>query len=110
MSFPSRYNLLYKPNTVRVEQNTAHESQIPTIQGSKGMTYAIKSVTPEAAGFTIDETTGKISIAENSLSTIEIANAYKIDVTGELTNTVQCRFRRGLHCNSCRLYIDPIDP
>ena len=57
---------MYTPNTVRVEQNTAHESQLPTIQGSEGMTYAIKSVTPEAIDFTIDETTGKISLAENS--------------------------------------------
>lgn len=71
--------LLYKPNAVRVEQNTAHESQLPTIQGSEGMTYAIKSVTPEAIGFTIDETTGKISLAENS--PLEINQVYKIDVT-----------------------------
>lgn len=73
-------NLLYTPNEVRVERMTAHESELPTIQGSlEGRTYAIKSITPEISGFTIDATTGKITIAENVLTTI--GNIYKIDVT-----------------------------
>lgn len=73
-------NLLYTPNEVRVERMTAHESELPTIQGSlEGRTYAIKSITPEISGFTIDATTGKITIAENVLATI--GNIYKIDVT-----------------------------
>lgn len=59
---------------------TAHESELPTIQGSlEGRTYAIKSITPEISGFTIDATTGKITIAENVLTTI--GNIYKVDVT-----------------------------
>lgn len=99
-------NLLYKPNTVRVEQNTAHESQIPTIQGSKGMTYAIKSVTPEVAGFTIDETTGKISLAENS--TLEIGNVYKIDVT--VTNEYGSADFAEAYTVTIVDYIEPIDP
>lgn len=73
-------NLLYTPNEVRVERMTAHESELPTIQGSlEGRTYAIKSITPEISGFTIDATTGKITIAENVLATI--GNIYKVDVT-----------------------------
>lgn len=72
-------NLLYTPNEVRVERMTAHESELPTIQGSlEGRTYAIKSITPEISGFTIDATTGKITIAENVLATI--GNIYKVDV------------------------------
>lgn len=73
------YNLQYKPNQVKIEANTAHESQLPTIQGSEGITYAIKKITPEITGITIDEKTGKIIIAENNLSTV--GNVYKIDVT-----------------------------
>ena len=44
------YNLQYKPKEVKVEKNTAHESQLPTIQGSEGMNYSIKSISPEATG------------------------------------------------------------
>lgn len=73
------YNLLYKPDKVKIEANTAHESQLPAIQGSEGIIYAIKSITPKVAGITIDEKTGKISIAENSLS--PVGATYKIDVT-----------------------------
>ena len=91
---------------MRVEQNTAHESQIPTIQGSKGMTYAIKSVTPEVAGFTIDETTGKISLAENS--TLEIGNVYKIDVT--VTNEYGSADFAEAYTVTIVDYIEPIDP
>lgn len=99
-------NLLYTPNTVRVEQNTAHESQLPTIQGSEGMTYAIKSVTPEAIGFTIDETTGKISLAENS--PLEINQVYKIDVT--VTNEYGSTDFVEVYTVTIVDYIEPIQP
>lgn len=98
-------NLLYTPNTVRVEQNTAHESQLPTIQGSEGMTYAIKSVTPEAIDFTIDETTGKISLAENS--PLEINQVYKIDVT--VTNEYGSTDFVEAYTVTIVDYIEPID-
>ena len=53
---------------------------MPTIQGSsEGRTYTIKSITPEISGFTIDAATGKISIAENTLT--QIGNVYEVDVT-----------------------------
>lgn len=55
------YNLQYKPKEVKVEKNTAHESQLPTIQGSEGMNYSIKSISPEATGFTIDEKPVKLA-------------------------------------------------
>lgn len=77
------YNLQYKPKEVKVEKNTAHESQLPTIQGSEGMNYSIKSISPEATGFTIDEKTGKISIAENSLSTIGAIYNINVMVSNE---------------------------
>nr|WP_241217537.1 surface glycan-binding family protein [Bacteroides gallinarum] len=99
-------NLLYKPNTVRVEQNTAHESQLPTIQGSEGMTYAIKSITPEATGFTIDEKTGKISLAENS--PLNIDNVYKIDVT--VTNEYGSTDFAEAYTVTIVDFIEPIQP
>lgn len=99
-------NLLYTPNSVRVEQNTAHESQLPTIQGSEGMTYAIKSITPEATGFTIDETTGKISLAENS--PLNIDNVYKIDVT--VTNEYGSTDFAKAYTVTIVDFIEPIQP
>lgn len=99
-------NLLYKPNAVRVEQNTAHESQLPTIQGSEGMTYAIKSITPEATGFTIDEKTGKISLAENS--PLNINNVYKIDVT--VTNEYGSTDFAEVYTVTIVDFIEPIQP
>lgn len=99
-------NLLYTPNTVQVEQNTAHESQLPTIQGSEGMTYAIKSVTPKAIGFTIDETNGKISLAENNQ--LEVGKVYKIDVT--VTNEYGSGDFPEAYTVTITDYIEPIQP
>ena len=47
------------------------------------MNYSIKSISPEATGFTIDEKTGKISIAENSLSTIGAIYNINVMVSNE---------------------------
>ena len=99
-------NLLYTPNSVRVEQSAAHESQIPTIQGSAGMIYSIKSVTPEVTGFTIDETTGKISLAENS--SLAIGNIYKIDVT--VANEYGTTDFAEAYTVTIVDFINPIDP
>lgn len=100
------YNLQYKPKEVKVEQNTAHESQLPTIQGSEGMVYSIKSISPEATGFTIDEKNGKISIAENSLSTI--GAIYNIDVM--VSNEYGSAEFPGAYTVTVVDFINPIDP
>lgn len=100
------YNLQYKPKEVKVEKNAAHESQLPTIQGSEGMSYSIKSVSPEASGFTIDEKTGKISIAENSLSTI--GAIYNVDVT--VSNEYGSEEFPEVYKVTVVDFINPIDP
>lgn len=100
------YNLQYKPNKVNIEANTAHESQIPTIQGSTGITYAIKSIIPEVAGITIDAQTGKISVAENSLPTV--GSVYKVDVTA--TNEYGSTDFAEAYEITVIDFINPIDP
>lgn len=72
-------NLLYTPNEARVENGQAHESQEPTINGSEGITYAIKAVSPEAQGFSINAETGVISLAESA--PLQVGDVYTIDVT-----------------------------
>lgn len=73
-------NLLFTPNSVKIEFAASHESQTPSIQGSKEeMHYAIKAVTPSTDQFKIDETTGKISIAAGN--TLEVNTTYVVEVT-----------------------------
>ena len=99
--------LQYAPNEVRVEKNIAHESQLPTIQGSsEGRTYTIKSITPEISGFTIDAATGKISIAENALT--QIGNVYEVDVT--VTNEYGTSDFPKAYIVTVVDFINPIDP
>ena len=99
--------LQYAPNEVRVEKNIAHESQLPTIQGSsEGRTYTIKSITPEISGFTIDAVTGKISIAENTLT--QIGNVYEVDVT--VTNKYGTSDFPKAYIVTVVDFINPIDP
>lgn len=99
--------LQYAPNEVRVEKNIAHESQLPTIQGSsEGRTYTIKSITPEISGFTIDAATGKISIAENTLT--QIGNVYEVDVT--VTNEYGTSDFSKAYIVTVVDFINPIDP
>ena len=99
--------LQYAPNEVRVEKNIAHESQLPTIQGSsEGRTYTIKSITPEISGFTIDAATGKISIAENTLT--QIGNVYEVDVT--VTNKYGTSDFPKAYIVTVVDFINPIDP
>lgn len=74
-------NLSYTPNIVSVEQNTEHTSKEMHIQGSKEeIAFKIKSVTPNTNAFTIDPTTGQISLKANN--GLEISDTpYIIDVT-----------------------------
>lgn len=100
------YNLQYKPKEVKVEKDAAYESQLPIIQGSEGMVYSIKSVSPEVTGFTIDEKTGKISIAENSLSTIGTVYNVDVMVSNEYGST---EFPKAYTVTVVN-FINPIDP
>ncbi len=100
------YNLQYKPKEVKVEKDAAYESQLPIIQGSEGMVYSIKSVSPEVTGFTIDEKTGKISIAENSLPTIGTVYNVDVMVSNEYGST---EFPKAYTVTVVN-FINPIDP
>lgn len=76
----SPLTLLYSPNSVKVEENVAYTSNVPTLKGSTdGLTYAIKSITPSTDAITIDPTTGVLSMKENS--GLPIGNAYNVTVT-----------------------------
>lgn len=80
---------------------------MPTIQGSsEGRTYTIKSITPEISGFTIDAATGKISIAENTLT--QIGNVYEVDVT--VTNEYGTSDFPKAYIVTVVDFINPIDP
>lgn len=74
-------NLSYSPKTVEVDKGFAHESELPTIQGSmEDLKYSITAVTPVTNAFTIDETTGKIRLSENN--NLEISETpFVIDIT-----------------------------
>lgn len=74
-------NLSYSPIYAEVDEGYAHESAIPSIQGSKEeLKYAIKSVNPATTVFTIDQATGKISLAENN-GLEKSETPYVIDIT-----------------------------
>lgn len=73
-------SLLYTPNSVRAEKNTAYVSTAPALKGSlEELVYSIKSVTPENAPVTIDPTTGTLSLSENN--DLEIGTECKVNVS-----------------------------
>lgn len=75
------YELVYVPNEIRVEENKEHASQQPTIKGSEGISYAIKSVVPTSDAFKIDKNTGVISLGENNR--LPVGGVYKVSVCAE---------------------------
>lgn len=71
--------LLYNPNAGRMEYNTAYTTLAPTMKGSmEEVVYSIKGVTPECDKFSIDPSTGVISIAADN--NLEVDSHYVIDV------------------------------
>lgn len=101
-------NLLYTPNSVQVEKGAMHESEIPSILGSKDdIKYAIKSITPATQEFTINETTGQIRLAEgNSLKISDIP--YIIDIT--VSNQYGSSDFKEAYTTQIVPFITPIDP
>lgn len=76
----SPLTLTYKPASVRVEKDQAYVSEAPTLKGSpEGLSYKIKSISPETSTISIDEQTGIITLAANN--GLEIDNNYNISVT-----------------------------
>lgn len=71
--------LLYAPNSVKVEKDEAYVSSVPTLKGSDGATYKIKSITPEVSAITIDEKTGVLSL--NANNGLDIESSFNISVT-----------------------------
>ncbi|MBV4308196.1 DUF4958 family protein [Bacteroides thetaiotaomicron] len=76
----SPLTLTYKPASVRVEKDQAYVSGAPILKGSpEGLTYKIKSISPETSTISIDEQTGIITLAANN--GLEIDNSYNVSVT-----------------------------
>lgn len=76
----SPLTLTYNPSSVKVEKDEAFTSSVPTLKGSTdGLTYKIKSISPETSAITIDEQTGVITLAGNN--GLEIDNSYSVVVT-----------------------------
>lgn len=76
----SPLTLTYKPASVRVEKDQAYVSGAPTLKGSpEGLSYKIKSISPETSTISIDEQTGIITLAANN--GLEIDNSYNVSVT-----------------------------
>lgn len=72
--------LTYKPASVRVEKDQEYVSSVPTLKGSpEGLSYKIKSISPETSTISIDEQTGVITLTANN--GLEIGDIYNIDVT-----------------------------
>lgn len=76
----SPLTLTYNPSSVKVEKDEAFTSSVPILKGSTdGLTYKIKSISPETSAITIDEQTGVITLAGNN--GLEIDNSYSVVVT-----------------------------
>lgn len=90
------------------ETSVENKSVIPTIGGSKeGLKFAIKSVTPTSTAFTIDETTGQISIPEGN--TLEINETpYVFNITA--SNIYGSKDFEAVYSVKIVAYIEPIKP
>ena len=72
--------LLYAPNSVKVEKDQAYASNLPILKGSiEGVTYKIKSISPETSAISINEQDGTISL--NANNGLEIGSNYNVSVT-----------------------------
>lgn len=90
------------------ETGTENKSVIPTIAGAKEeLKFAIKSVTPETTAFTINETTGQISVPEgNSLEISETPYVFTITAS----NAYGSNDFEGIYSVKVVAFIEPIDP
>lgn len=90
------------------ETGTENKSVIPTIAGAKEeLKFAIKSVTPETTAFTINETTGQISVPEgNSLEISETPYVFTITAS----NAYGSNDFEGIYSVKVVAFIEPIQP
>ncbi|MBD3591805.1 surface glycan-binding family protein [Bacteroides sp. GM023] len=81
-------SLIYTPNSVKAEKNSAYVTTVPVLKGSlEELAYSIKSVTPENAPITIDPTTGVLSLSENNGLEIDTECKVSISVTNKYGST-----------------------
>lgn len=72
--------LTYNPSNVKVEQDEAYTSNAPFLKGSPdGLSYKIKSVSPETSAISIDERTGVITLAADN--GFEVGDKLEVVVT-----------------------------
>ena len=101
----SPLQLLYTPNSVKVETGQGYTSAEPFMKGStEGLTYALKSVTPATDAISIDAQTGVISLAENN--SLAIGDKYDIAVT--VTNQYGTADFDNVFTMNIVAYINPI--
>lgn len=80
-------SLTYTPNSVRVEENTEYVSATPVIVGStEGLTYTIKSVSPENSPISIDSSTGILTLAADNNMEIGTQCTVSVNVSNEYGN------------------------
>lgn len=101
----SPLTLTYTPASVRVEINQPYTSVTPLLKGSiEGLSYHIKSISPETDAISINEQTGVITLAANS--GLEIGNSYKVSVTA--TNQYGTKDFENVFTINSVAFIEPI--
>ena len=101
----SPLTLTYTPASVRVEINQPYTSVTPLLKGSiEGLSYQIKSISPETDAISINEQTGVITLAANS--GLEIGNSYKVSVTA--TNQYGTKDFENVFTINSVAFIEPI--
>lgn len=73
-------SLIYAPSSVKAEENILSISTAPSFIGSTdGLTYSIKSITPQTSAISIDPTTGAITLAADNK--LEVGTVCNVSVT-----------------------------
>ena len=78
--------LVYSSSPARVEENYGHTSAAPQLTGSRdGIVYSIKTVSPESAAsvFSVDQSTGVITLAEANWLPIGTICSVSLTVTND---------------------------
>jgi hypothetical protein len=100
-------SLVYKRKQDIYEVNVAGQSGVPTYEGGKdGLTFTIKSVTPETTAFSIDAATGEISLPEgHSLTASDTPYVFTITAS----NTYGSTDFEDVYAVTISNYVTPID-
>lgn len=100
-------SLVYKRKQDIYEVNVAGQSGVPTYEGGKdGLTFTIKSVTPETTAFSIDAATGEISLPEGHSLTAS-NTPYVFTITA--SNTYGSTDFEDVYAVTISNYVTPID-